>query len=144
MRHPPKNTEKISIKQDAVNAFFRAGSGCDFSFSGPAPCPCGGESCVVNSASFWSILPWSADNAPDRLIFAFSRVYADEDAGEPPVSLPILIISIEYCLVAVVYSIPNHFVTVCRLLRSEPLCHPVSSTPFRTTLSPSCVPADGN
>lgn len=101
--------------QTAVNALFFSGSAYDFSFPGPAPCPPCGETCVqLNSASLWSILPWSAINAPDRLFLASSRVDIYEDAGEPPVPSPTLMIGVEYCLVAVVYSIPNHFVTQFR------------------------------
>jgi len=66
------------------------------------------------STSIWSILPWSADNAPDRVFFASARVDIYEDAGEPPAPSPILMIGVEYCLVAVIYSIPNHFVTQLR------------------------------
>lgn len=101
--------------QDAVNALFVSGSAFDFSFPGPAPCPSCVESCVQdNSASLWSILPWGACNAPDRLFLTSSRVDGWEDGGEPPVPSPNLIIGVEYCLVAVVYSIPNHFVTQLR------------------------------
>ncbi|CAN0541292.1 unnamed protein product, partial [Laminaria digitata] len=101
--------------QDAVNALLLTGAASDFSFPGPAPCPPCGESCARNvSASVWSILPWSADNAPDRVFFASSLVDIYEDAGEPPTPSPILMIGVEYCLVAVIYSIPNHFVTQLR------------------------------
>ncbi|MEP5376256.1 MAG: hypothetical protein ABJQ14_10810, partial [Hyphomicrobiales bacterium] len=44
-----------------------------------------------------------------------ARVDIYEDAGEPPAPSPILMIGVEYCLVAVIYySIPNHFVAQLR------------------------------
>ncbi|CAM9575353.1 unnamed protein product, partial [Laminaria digitata] len=95
--------------QDTVNDFFFTGAGRDFSFPGPAPYPASDGNCT--SSSLWSILPWSADNAPDRLFIASSRVDADDDAGEPPAPSTTLVLGIDYSLVAVVYSIPNHFVT---------------------------------
>ena len=63
-----------------------------------------------------SILPWNADNATDPLFIASSRVDADDDAGEPPAPSTTLVLGIDYSLVAVVYSIPNHFVTqfICK------------------------------
>ena len=101
--------------QDTVNSLFLSGSACDFSFPGPAPCPSCGESCIQDSSvSVWSLLPWSARNAPDRLFFASFRLDIYGDAGVPPVPSPILMIGVEFGLVAVVYSIPNPFVTQLR------------------------------
>lgn len=97
--------------QDAVNGLFMTGSAPDISFPRPAPCP----SCDnYDSASLWSILPWGADNAPSRLFLASSRVDNDDHSGEPPVPSPELTLGIECSLVAVIYSIPNHFVTQFR------------------------------
>lgn len=98
--------------QDAVNGLYMTGSAPDFSFPGPAPCPtCCGN---YDSTSLWSILPWGADNAADRIFLASSRVNNDDHSGEPPVPSPELSLGIGYSLVAVIYSIPNHFVAQFR------------------------------
>lgn len=97
--------------QDAVSDIFVFRARRDISLPRPAQCPCCTESYSQRS-SLRSLLPWNADNSPDRLFIASYHVDADDCNGEPPVASPVLVIGVEYCLVTVIYSAdPNHFVT---------------------------------
>lgn len=101
--------------QEEVNDFFLTGAGPNFSFPGAALRPMCGETFIqTDGGSLWAIYPYGVDNAPDRLFLASSRVDANNEVGEPPSFSPRLMFGVEYCLVAVIYSLPNLFVAQLR------------------------------
>ena len=82
--------------QDALDTFFATGSGSDLAFGNAAsPCPYCAESLHENLCQ-WRVLPWRADNAPDRFFLVGSGT------GATVVSLD-LCLGVNYSLVAVAY-----------------------------------------
>ena len=115
----PNGASTTSL-QEHVSDFFRSSAPTDLAIPGQSLCPYCADSVHENSCD-WTLLPWTSDNAPDRVFFRSSCIFRGLH-GQPMATSATFTVGASYSLVGVSYFVAlgggsrrNHFVSQVRL-----------------------------
>lgn len=102
--------------QGKVSYFFDDDTPSDLTIPGQPLCPYCAEN-ICEHSCLWTLLPWTSDTAPDRIIFRSSQVFLGVN-GQPMSHSMTLTLGAKFSLVEVSYHFAlygvesrNHFVT---------------------------------